>query len=72
MNLPGYLTTAQTADLLGIKIASVYSYTTCMPDFPQPERVGRSLLFRETALLAWRQKHPRNGTRQATPSRPDQ
>jgi prophage regulatory protein len=58
MNLDGYLSTEQAAELLGIKVPSVYLYVRRLDGFPQPVRIGRTLLFDHAALLAWREKHP--------------
>jgi predicted DNA-binding transcriptional regulator AlpA len=58
MNLDGYVTTERAAELLGIKVPSVYLYARRLEGFPQPVRVGRTLLFVEADLLAWRKDHP--------------
>jgi len=58
MNLDGYVTTQEAADLLGIKLASVYLYVRRLQGFPQPVKVGRTLLFSRDALVDWRAAHP--------------
>lgn len=58
MNIEGYLTAAQAADLLGISRRSVYNFAQRLPGFPRPERIGRTVLWREADLLAWRKAHP--------------
>jgi predicted DNA-binding transcriptional regulator AlpA len=58
MNLEGYVSTERAADLLGIKVASVYLYVRRLEGFPQPVKVGRTLLFCEADLIAWRVEHP--------------
>lgn len=58
MNMDGYLTAAQAAELLGIRRESVYSYSQRLPGFPQPTRVGRTVLWAEADIKAWRGAHP--------------
>lgn len=58
MNLDGYVSTERAAEVLGVKVASVYLYVRRLDGFPQPTKVGRTLLFRETDLIAWRASHP--------------
>ena len=58
MNLEGYVTAQEAAELLGIQLASVYLYVRRLDGFPRPAKVGRTLLFDRAALLAWRQQHP--------------
>jgi predicted DNA-binding transcriptional regulator AlpA len=58
MNLDGHVTTIEAADLLGIKVASVYIYVNRLSGFPQPIKVGRTLLFNRNALVEWRKAHP--------------
>lgn len=59
MNLDGHVTTDEAAELLGIKLASVYLYVRRLEGFPQPVKVGRTLLFNREALIAWRRDHPK-------------
>ncbi|MCG5464277.1 helix-turn-helix domain-containing protein [Micromonospora sp. MED01] len=63
MNLGGHVTSDQAADLLGIKLASVYLYVRRLKGFPQPVKVGRTLLFEREALLAWREAHPKRAAK---------
>ena len=58
MNIPGMLTTEQVAKALGVKKESVYIYVRRLKDFPQPTKVGRTLLFPEQAVRDWRKEHP--------------
>lgn len=58
MNISGMVTTEQAAELLGVKKESVYIYVRRLDGFPQPTKVGRTLLFDESALHLWRQDHP--------------
>lgn len=58
MNSADFLTTDEAAELLGIDRRSVYTYVQRLDGFPQPERIGRTLLFDRRALLDWRAKHP--------------
>ncbi|MFD8555683.1 helix-turn-helix transcriptional regulator [Streptosporangium canum] len=56
--MDGYLDADQTADLLGIKRRSLYHYVRRLEDFPQPTRIGRTLLFEKDEIKAWRAAHP--------------
>lgn len=58
MDLSGYLTSEQVAQFLGIKRQSVYNLVNRAPDFPDPVKVGRTSLWREEAVAAWRAAHP--------------
>jgi excisionase family DNA binding protein len=58
VNIEGLLTTDEAADLLGVERRSLYTYVRRMPGFPQPTKIGRTLLFNEQELLDWRAKHP--------------
>lgn len=58
VNTDGYVTTEEAAELLGIKVASVYLYVRRLDGFPQPAKVGRTLLFDKQALVEWRHAHP--------------
>ena len=59
MNIDEMATTEQAAELLGIKVESVYIYVRRLDGFPQPTKVGRTLLFDRQGLLDWRAAHPR-------------
>lgn len=58
MNIPGMATTDQVAEILEVKKESVYIYVRRLKDFPQPIKVGRTLLFNEEAVRQWRGEHP--------------
>jgi len=58
MNIPGMVTTEQAAEVLGVKKESIYIYVRRLDGFPQPLKVGRTLLFNEEALKSWRAEHP--------------
>ena len=64
MNFDDFATADEAADLLGVERRSVYVYVRRLKDFPQPVKVGRTLLFDRQALTDWRAKHParRRGT----------
>ena len=58
MEIKGHVSTDRAAEILGVKRESVWDYTRRVKDFPQPVKVGRTLLFEEKALREWREKHP--------------
>lgn len=58
MSIEGHLTADEAASLLGVKRESVYSYARRLPGFPQPTRVGRTVLWKRADLLKWRAEHP--------------
>jgi excisionase family DNA binding protein len=58
MNISGMATTDEVAEILGIKKESVYIYVRRLKGFPQPTKVGRTLLFNEAAVRQWRTDHP--------------
>jgi predicted DNA-binding transcriptional regulator AlpA len=58
MEIPGYLTTDQAAERLGINQQSVYNLANRVPDFPKPVKVGRASLWPADAIDEWRTKHP--------------
>lgn len=58
MNIPGMATTDEVAEILGIKKESVYIYVRRLEGFPQPAKVGRTLLFDAEAVRLWRTQHP--------------
>lgn len=58
MNTEGWLTAEQAAELLGVQRRSVYYYASNVAGFPQPQRIGRTVLWREAELIEWRKEHP--------------
>ena len=59
MDIPGYLTTEQAAERLGINPQSVYNLANRAADFPRPVKVGRTSLWPEGAVNTWRAAHPK-------------
>lgn len=53
-----YLTTKEAAAILGVDARTVYYYARDFEDFPDPKRFGRALMWEETSLREWREKHP--------------
>lgn len=68
MNIDGFLSTEQAAERLGIKVESVYTYARRLDGFPQPARIGRTLLWPENAIDAWRAEHPARRRRDSPPA----
>ncbi|MFD9248512.1 helix-turn-helix transcriptional regulator [Streptomyces bottropensis] len=58
VNIEGFLSTAEAAEHLGVKVESVYTFARRLDGFPQPTKVGRTLLWPEAEIDAWRAKHP--------------
>ncbi|WP_329311645.1 helix-turn-helix transcriptional regulator [Streptomyces sp. NBC_01262] len=58
MNIEDFANADEAAELLGVERRSVYTYVQRLKGFPQPVRVGRTLLFDRRALLQWRAAHP--------------
>ena len=58
MNTDGLLSTQQAAERLGIKVESVYTFARRLDGFPQPVKIGRTLLWPAGQLDAWRSEHP--------------
>jgi prophage regulatory protein len=56
--IDGYVPTERAAEILGVKRESVWDYVRRLPGFPQPTKIGRTLLFEETELREWRLRHP--------------
>jgi predicted DNA-binding transcriptional regulator AlpA len=65
MNIEGFLSTPDAAERLGVKVESVYTFARRLDGFPQPKRVGRTLLWPESEIDAWRAKHPARKRRAA-------
>lgn len=77
VNIDGFLSTDQAADVLGIKIESVYTFARRLEGFPQPTKIGRTLLWPEAEIAAWRENHPARrrhhspgAAESSTPARP--
>jgi len=66
METPGYLTSDQAAERLGINRQSLYNLANRSPDFPKPEKVGRASLWPKAELDEWRAKHPKRQTTDRT------
>ncbi len=58
MDMRGWLGADDAAALLNITRKSLYDYVLRLQGFPQPTRIGRTLLFQEADLLEWRKQHP--------------
>ena len=58
VNTDEYVTADEAAELLGIERRSVYTYVHRLKGFPQPTKIGRTLLFDRQALISWRKAHP--------------
>ncbi|MFM9635978.1 helix-turn-helix transcriptional regulator [Streptomyces turgidiscabies] len=58
MNIDGFLSTADVAERLDVKVESVYTFARRLEGFPQPTKVGRTLLWPEAEIDEWRAKHP--------------
>lgn len=63
MNIDGFLSTEQAAERLGVKTESVYTFARRLDGFPQPTRIGRTLLWPADQLDAWRAQHPPRKTK---------
>ncbi len=55
--MEGYLTADAAAAHLGIARQTLYNLRGTA-DFPEPIKVGRTPLWKESALDGWRKKHP--------------
>ncbi|WP_392838618.1 helix-turn-helix transcriptional regulator [Streptomyces sp. LN500] len=58
MDLTGYLTSDEAAERLGINRQSLYNLAK-HNDFPDPMKIGRTSLWDEKELDAWRTRHPK-------------
>lgn len=58
MDMDGWVGADAAADLLGISRKSVYDYALRLDGFPQPTKIGRTVLWQASELAAWREKHP--------------
>ncbi|MDP9640158.1 putative DNA-binding transcriptional regulator AlpA [Actinopolyspora lacussalsi] len=57
-NLDDLLSAPQAAELLGISVKTLYRNSYVYDDFPQPTKVGRTVLYDPDELRAWRYEHP--------------
>lgn len=62
MDLTGYLTSDEAAELLGINRQSLYNLANRSPDFPKPKKIGRTSLWPMEGLDEWRAQHPKRQT----------
>ncbi|MEV0704637.1 helix-turn-helix domain-containing protein [Saccharopolyspora sp. NPDC050389] len=56
--LDGLISAPQAAELLGVNRATLYRYASTYDDFPEPTKIGRTVLYRPDALREWRRDHP--------------
>ncbi|WP_205650323.1 helix-turn-helix transcriptional regulator [Actinoplanes solisilvae] len=56
--LPGYLTSDEAAAHLGITRRTLYVLAERSNGFPEPQRIGRTLLWSQDGLDTWRADHP--------------
>ncbi|MFI0728612.1 helix-turn-helix transcriptional regulator [Streptomyces sp. NPDC021225] len=59
--IPGYLDARQTAERLKITVQHVYNLNSSNNDFPSALYVGRTPLWPEDRIDAWRKRHPLRG-----------
>ncbi|MCZ4602938.1 helix-turn-helix domain-containing protein [Streptomyces sp. Lzd4kr] len=57
-DLEGWITSEEACARLGIAWRTLYNHHRNTPDFPQPRRIGRTLLWPPAELDAWRARHP--------------
>ena len=62
MDLTDYLTSDEAAERLGINRQSLYNLANRSPDFPKPEKIGRTSMWRQQELDEWRVRHPKRQT----------
>jgi predicted DNA-binding transcriptional regulator AlpA len=67
VNIDGFISTDHAAEVLGIKIESVYTFARRLDGFPQPTKIGRTLLWPEAEINAWRKEHPARRRHDAPP-----
>ncbi|WBB94173.1 helix-turn-helix domain-containing protein [Verrucosispora sp. WMMC514] len=56
--IDGHLTSDDAAARLGIARQTLYNLAQTRDDFPEPLRIGRTLLWPIAGLDAWREQHP--------------
>jgi predicted DNA-binding transcriptional regulator AlpA len=54
----GYLTSEEACARLGIAWRTLYNLAKRSQDFPQPVKIGRTLLWPADQLDTWRAAHP--------------
>lgn len=54
----GWITSEDACTRLGIKWRTLYAQHRNNPGFPEPRKVGRTLLWNAAELDAWRKDHP--------------
>jgi hypothetical protein len=59
--IPGYVDAGGAAARLNITRQHVYNLNSSRADFPAPIYVGRTPLWPEDRLDAWREAHPKPG-----------
>jgi predicted DNA-binding transcriptional regulator AlpA len=52
------LSSDEAAEHLGITRQTLWNFARRYDDFPEPRRVGRTLMWSQAKLDAWRRKHP--------------
>ncbi|WP_346139333.1 AlpA family phage regulatory protein, partial [Saccharopolyspora erythraea] len=57
-DLEGLISAPQAAALLGVTRATLYRYASTYDDFPEPVKIGRTVLYQPNELTAWRHDHP--------------
>ncbi|WP_019060374.1 helix-turn-helix transcriptional regulator [Streptomyces prunicolor] len=57
-NSGNWITSDEACARLGIAWRTLYNHHRNTPDFPQPRKVGRTLLWPASELGAWRTRHP--------------
>ncbi|MER7826230.1 hypothetical protein ABTX85_27130 [Streptomyces sp. NPDC096097] len=59
--IPGFLDAQQAAARLNVTVQHVYNLNSNSNDFPGATYVGRTPLWPEDRIDAWRTKHPKRG-----------
>lgn len=60
-NIQDLVSAPQAAELLGVARKTLYRYSYVYGDFPQPMKIGSTVLYDPDALRTWREKHPMVG-----------
>lgn len=64
-DIEGLISAPQAAVVLGVARKTLYRYSYVYDDFPQPVKIGRTVLYDPDALRAWREQHPVVGKHRA-------